>query len=202
MGTTMGAQASCLLTTRRRLRTKPPRLVIPIASDHAPKHVTPGDTLEIPGAVLKWYGLYPIERPIPDEITLLGRSTLKTTPLEAHGLGFVVLHRCGNDFYFLIVCTWRNSNEMWQTRNRHGSAFLFLRVTRPLRKPGFPISLPAPPKTFVAVRRKLNGKSSKSLDWFCLENHCPSFKVYTVNQLCDFLKHSSMTCDGRRTLSE
>src|SRR5436305_657635 len=26
----------------------------------------------------------------------------------------VVLHRCGNDFYFLIVCTWRNSNEIWQ----------------------------------------------------------------------------------------
>jgi len=60
----------------------------------------------------------------------------------------------------------------------------------------------APPKTFVAVSRNLNGKSSNSLDWFCLENHCPSFKVYTVNQLCDFLKHSSMTCDGRRTLSE
>ena len=25
------------------------------------------------------------------------------------------LHRCGKDFYFLIVCTWRNSNELWQT---------------------------------------------------------------------------------------
>jgi hypothetical protein len=27
----------------------------------------------------------------------------------------VILHRCGAAFYFLIVCTWRNSNEMWQT---------------------------------------------------------------------------------------
>ena len=27
----------------------------------------------------------------------------------------VVLHRCGSDFYFLIVCTWRNENELWQT---------------------------------------------------------------------------------------
>ena len=35
--------------------------------------------------------------------------------LEARGLGFVVLHRCGNDFYFLIVCTWRGSNEVWET---------------------------------------------------------------------------------------
>jgi hypothetical protein len=27
----------------------------------------------------------------------------------------VILHRCGKDFYFLIVCTWRNSNEIWET---------------------------------------------------------------------------------------
>ena len=38
-----------------------------------------------------------------------------TTCLDASGMGFVVLHRCGADFYFLIVCTWRNSNEIWQT---------------------------------------------------------------------------------------
>ena len=30
-------------------------------------------------------------------------------------LGFVVLHRCGEDFYFLLVCTWRNENELWET---------------------------------------------------------------------------------------
>jgi hypothetical protein len=30
-------------------------------------------------------------------------------------LGFVVLHRCGDDFYFLLVCTWRNENELWET---------------------------------------------------------------------------------------
>ena len=26
-------------------------------------------------------------------------------------LGFVILHRCGESFYFLIVSTWRNDNE-------------------------------------------------------------------------------------------
>jgi hypothetical protein len=31
------------------------------------------------------------------------------------GLGFVILHRCGADFYFLIVCSWRNENELWST---------------------------------------------------------------------------------------
>ena len=30
-------------------------------------------------------------------------------------LGFVICHRCGDSFYFLLVCTWRNQNEMWET---------------------------------------------------------------------------------------
>jgi hypothetical protein len=82
---------------------------------HAPKRVTPGEPLELPGAMLKWYGLHPEGRPVPEEVSRLARTRLTTTPLEARGLGFVVLHRCGKDFYFLIVCTWRNSNEIWQT---------------------------------------------------------------------------------------
>jgi hypothetical protein len=82
---------------------------------HYPKHVTPGEPLYLDGAVLKWYDLHAEDRPVPDEIASLARNYLKTTELEARGLGFVVLHRCGSDFYFLIVCTWRNSNEAWQT---------------------------------------------------------------------------------------
>ena len=30
-------------------------------------------------------------------------------------LGFVILHRCGEGFYFLLVCTWQNENELWET---------------------------------------------------------------------------------------
>jgi hypothetical protein len=82
---------------------------------HAPKRVTPGEPLEPPEAVLKWYGLHPDDRPVPDDVTRLARAYLTANPLEARGLGFVILHRCGKDFYFLIVCTWRNSNEIWQT---------------------------------------------------------------------------------------
>src|SRR6186997_1179136 len=82
---------------------------------HAPKRVMPGETIEAMGAVLKWYAIYPEDRPVPDAITQLARSYLMKTPLEARGLGFVLLHRCGNDFYFLIVCTWRGSNEIWET---------------------------------------------------------------------------------------
>ena len=30
-------------------------------------------------------------------------------------MGFLILHRCGESFYFLIVSTWHNDNEVWQT---------------------------------------------------------------------------------------
>ena len=79
---------------------------------HASKQVTPGEPT---GAVLKWYAIHPEARPVPDDITRLARAYLEKTPLEARGLGFVLLHRCGQDFYFLIVCTWRNNNELWET---------------------------------------------------------------------------------------
>lgn len=82
---------------------------------HTSKRVAPGEPLETPGAVLKWYGVHADDRPIPDEVTQLARRLLAVDPLAARGLGFVILHRCGDDFYFLIVCTWRNSNELWQT---------------------------------------------------------------------------------------
>jgi hypothetical protein len=82
---------------------------------HAQKHVTQGEPIEPDGAVLKWYAVHPAGRPVPDELTRLARTFLMKTSLEARGLGIVVLHRCGKDFYFLIVCTWRNSNELWET---------------------------------------------------------------------------------------
>jgi hypothetical protein len=82
---------------------------------HGPKHVRPGDVLEPSGAVLKWYAVHPQDRPVPEEITQLARSYLMRNDLEARGFGFVILHRCGNDFYFLIVNTWRNNNEIWET---------------------------------------------------------------------------------------
>lgn len=75
----------------------------------------PGAAIEPLGATLKWYALHPEQQPVPEEITRLARTRLTTAPLEARGLGFVVLHRCEQDFYFLIVCTWRNSNELWQS---------------------------------------------------------------------------------------
>lgn len=82
---------------------------------HVSKQVTPGEPIELPGALFKWYAVHPVDRPVPEEITRLARTYLEKTPLEARGLGPVILHRCGQDFYFLIVCTWRNENELWET---------------------------------------------------------------------------------------
>jgi hypothetical protein len=82
---------------------------------HVPKRVTPGASLDLPRLVLKWYDVHPEDRPVPDEIGQLARTYLTESSLEARGLGFVILHRCGTDFYFLILCTWRNENELWST---------------------------------------------------------------------------------------
>ena len=82
---------------------------------HAPKLITPGESIETDGAILKWYRLHPKDQPVPDEIERLARLYLARNHLEATGLGFVILHRCGNDFYFLIVSTWRGNNEVWET---------------------------------------------------------------------------------------
>ncbi|MCM3906351.1 MAG: curli production assembly/transport protein CsgE [Pyrinomonadaceae bacterium] len=82
---------------------------------HITKSVKPGESLELSEAVIKWYEVYPQDLPLPDEIRQLARACLTKTPLEFPGLGFVLLHRCGQDFYFLIACTWRNNNEILET---------------------------------------------------------------------------------------
>jgi hypothetical protein len=82
---------------------------------HAPKYVTSDEPLELTGSLLKWYLLSAADRPVPDSIARLARAQLATSSLEARGMGFVVLHRCGDDFYFLLINTWRNENELWET---------------------------------------------------------------------------------------
>lgn len=82
---------------------------------HSAKRFKAGKPLEPQGSVLKWYELHAEGSPVPGAVSELARAYLLRSPLEARGLGFVVLHRCGEGFYFLIVCTWRASNELWQT---------------------------------------------------------------------------------------
>jgi hypothetical protein len=90
-------------------------LGIPASYQHGAKWVVSGAVIEPPGATLKWYVLHSQQQPVPESIVSLARARVTTTPVESRGLGFVILHRCELDFYFLIVCTWRNSNELWQS---------------------------------------------------------------------------------------
>jgi len=83
---------------------------------HGSKTVTPRPRFEAYGGQFKWYDVSTAEKPVPEAIGSKARDFLSRTDLDgASELGFVVLHRCGADFYFLIVCSWRGNNEIWET---------------------------------------------------------------------------------------
>jgi hypothetical protein len=83
---------------------------------HRDKLVAPGSPLELPGRRLKWYSVAAHDLPVEPEIDAAARAFLVETELDGlSALGFVVLHRCGPDFYFLIVCSWQGNNEIWES---------------------------------------------------------------------------------------
>ena len=87
---------------------------------HSSKLIRPEPSLTLGTVVLKWYDIAPADAPVPLAIRALARRNLrdgaKSGALGLSGdLGFVILHRCGQDFYFLIASTWCNDNELWET---------------------------------------------------------------------------------------
>ena len=87
---------------------------------HISKLIRPAPAIALGDAVLKWYDIAPADEPVPRELQVLARGRLhaagESGELDLSGdLGFVILHRCGESFYFLIVSTWRNDNELWET---------------------------------------------------------------------------------------
>lgn len=84
--------------------------------EHVSKVVAPGRAVPVNGGLLKWYEIATATAPVPAEVAELAREVLpQAAPALAGELGFVILHRCGDDFYFLLLCTWRNENELWET---------------------------------------------------------------------------------------
>jgi hypothetical protein len=88
--------------------------------EHISKVVRPEPRLTLRDAVLKWYDIAPEDAPVPLAVRALARRNLRdaSKPGElvlGDGLGFAILHRCGESFYFLLVCTWRHENELWET---------------------------------------------------------------------------------------
>ena len=87
---------------------------------HVTKSIEPGQALELGSyATLKWYEIASPDAPVPAEIAELARQCLADEvmggAIELEGLGFVILHRCGDGFYFLLACTWAGNNELWET---------------------------------------------------------------------------------------
>jgi hypothetical protein len=87
---------------------------------HATKTVEAALVIALGESWLKWYDIAPADEPVPAPIRALARGTLRgaadSGAIELDDdLGFVILHRCGESFYFLLVCTWRNDNELWET---------------------------------------------------------------------------------------
>ena len=86
---------------------------------HHQKRITPSLEFETSGLRLKWYDIAFTSLPIAPELETEARGFL-LGEVEAGGfsaeneLGFVLLHDCG-DVVFLIISTWRNTNELWET---------------------------------------------------------------------------------------
>ena len=86
---------------------------------HYAKVIAPGEPHVLPDALLKWYQIGFEHRSVQPELDESAREFL-TEHLDAgtlaldNELGFVILHDCG-DVVFLIVGTWRGSNELWET---------------------------------------------------------------------------------------
>lgn len=100
---------------------------------HVAKQVTPADGLAVPGAYLKWYDVHRDDARVPTGTRDAARDFLRGEASAGRlalrdELGFVILHRCGADLYYLIACTWRNDNEMWQTVYQRVGDDVFTRV--------------------------------------------------------------------------
>lgn len=87
---------------------------------HLTKEIASAAPITLGESALKWYDIAPSDEPVPGPIRALARATLRGAVDSGaidldDDIGFVILHRCGEGFYFLLVSTWRNDNELWET---------------------------------------------------------------------------------------
>lgn len=65
---------------------------------------------------LKWYEIRSAQGKVDADVRTQAQSILATDPeFTTDDVGFVEIHLCGESFYFLLVCRWRNNNELWET---------------------------------------------------------------------------------------
>ena len=85
------------------------RDAIGVRSDylHVPKLASVGQSIALGDTLLKWYEVAPADEPIEPMVSDLARLGLadaaRLGELRLGGtLGFVILHRCGEGFHFLL----------------------------------------------------------------------------------------------------
>jgi hypothetical protein len=93
-----------------------------VATDygHVTKHISAGSPLVLPDTYLKWYNLcrpdQVIDPPLIEEARTFLTEEVAAARLPISGdLGFVIHHLSGDNVHLLLVCTWRDNNEMWET---------------------------------------------------------------------------------------
>jgi len=87
---------------------------------HVTKHIAPGAPLVLPDAYLKWYGLCRQDQVIDPATEVEARAFLADEVVSGRlaisgDLGFVIHHLAGEHVHLLLVCTWRENNEMWES---------------------------------------------------------------------------------------
>ena len=87
---------------------------------HVTKRITPRPALIAPDAYLKWYDLSREDQTIDAAVDAEARrfldEELEAGRLPISGdLGFVINHLSGERVFLLLVFTWRNNNEMWES---------------------------------------------------------------------------------------
>lgn len=86
---------------------------------HYQKEIVPRDPFVTAGTYLKWYEISAPDRGVTEDLGQEARAYL--TGLFDNGelsipgeLGFVIVHDCVS-VTFLMIGTWRNSNELWES---------------------------------------------------------------------------------------
>jgi hypothetical protein len=93
--------------------------IVPEGYTYNKKRIEPGSQLNISSASFKWYNLYPGESFITagqvEESKKYIENEVESGKLKFENeIGFVILHRAG-EYLLLLITTWRNTNEMWES---------------------------------------------------------------------------------------
>lgn len=84
---------------------------------HYPKQARFVAARTVGAATLKCYHLTAPDAPVPETVVAQADAWFTAhapDELAAGDCGFVIVHRCGADFHFLLASVWRGSNELWE----------------------------------------------------------------------------------------